>query len=213
MNLEDALPRGVELADDVSPADWVLEGLRPWGREGVPVTSLVPKRFESYARIQHVEDAEGSLPEVQMRALTEVLGEFTTAARRCWFCIWDGWGFWFTGSHGMLMSPYNAERAGEYERVSEERDRIMRQAPLVKAQARDYFLFSGPLPAAESLVEWEGPQIWWPDDRAWCVGTDIDLRDTYVAGSAECIERLVETAGLDATEVAPEDDVNELHKW
>ena len=27
------------------------------------------------------------------------------------------------------------------------------------------------------------PSIWWPEDRAWCVATDIDLFDTYVGGS------------------------------
>jgi hypothetical protein len=36
-----------------------------------------------------------------------------------------------------------------------------------------------------------GPSIWWPDDRAWCVATEIDFRWTYVAGSRELVDALV----------------------
>jgi hypothetical protein len=36
----------------------------------------------------------------------------------------------------------------------------------------------------------EAPTIWWPDDRAWCVGSDVDLMTTYVGGSVDAIEAL-----------------------
>ena len=35
------------------------------------------------------------------------------------------------------------------------------------------------------------PNIWWPEDHAWCVATDIDLFDTYVGGSRECIKAIL----------------------
>src|SRR5690349_23203664 len=40
--------------------------------------------------------------------------------------------------------------------------------------------------------------LWWPDDRAWCVVTDIDLTSTYVGGSAGCIGELLAHTGLEA---------------
>ena len=40
--------------------------------------------------------------------------------------------------------------------------------------------------------------IWWPEDRAWCVATDIDLCDTYVGGSRECIEAVLSSPKLEA---------------
>ena len=42
------------------------------------------------------------------------------------------------------------------------------------------------------------PSIWWPEDRAWCVATDIDLFDTYVGGSEECIEAVLSNPDLEA---------------
>ena len=35
------------------------------------------------------------------------------------------------------------------------------------------------------------PNFWWPEDRAWCVASDIDSYDTFVAGSQSCIEAVL----------------------
>jgi hypothetical protein len=51
-----------------------------------------------------------------------------------------------------------------------------------------------------TTFEGDGPNIWWPDDRAWCIASDIDLATTYVGASARCIERLL---GADRLEVLP----------
>ena len=74
----------------------------------------------------------------------------------------------------------------------------------MKAPGRDYLLFRGPIDAAltftvgESPFWGDSPNIWWPEDRAWCVATDIDLFDTYVAGSRECIDAVLSAPGLEA---------------
>jgi len=48
-------------------------------------------------------------------------------------------------------------------------------------------------------IDWgDSPNIWWPEDRAWCVATDIDLYDTYVGGSQECIEAVLGNLELEA---------------
>ena len=47
----------------------------------------------------------------------------------------------------------------------------------------------------------QSANLWWPDDRAWFVATDIDLMTTYVGGSAACIADLVSAAGLEAAVV------------
>jgi hypothetical protein len=48
---------GLELADDVSAADWLDDALQPWTRPGddgsVWVASFVPDRYEAFARILH----------------------------------------------------------------------------------------------------------------------------------------------------------------
>jgi hypothetical protein len=51
------LDLGLELADDVSAADWLDDALRPWTRPGddgpVWVASFVPDSYEAFARILH----------------------------------------------------------------------------------------------------------------------------------------------------------------
>src|SRR3712207_3800784 len=54
----------------------------------------------------------------------------------------------------------------------------------------------------------QSANLWWPADRAWLVVTDIDLRSTYVGGSAACIADLLATPGLEAAPATPHDRVN-----
>jgi hypothetical protein len=41
------------------------------------------------------------------------------------------------------------------------------------------------------------PNLWWPDDRAWIVVTEIDYAWTYVGGSARLVERLLASNKLE----------------
>jgi hypothetical protein len=67
---------------------------------------------------------------------------------------------------------------------------------------RSYLLFEGPIDAAGELggwVDWGGerefiqqqPSLWWADDHAWCVATEIDFEFTHVGGSRELIDNLL----------------------
>jgi len=55
---------------------------------------------------------------------------------------------------------------------------------------RRYLVHVGPLSDLPSW-RWEGPNLWWPDDRAWFVASEIDLVATYVGGSAAAIAELL----------------------
>jgi hypothetical protein len=44
----------------------------------------------------------------------------------------------------------------------------------------------------------DGPNIWWPDDRAWCVASEIDLPYTYVGGEQGLIEEILTHPALEA---------------
>ena len=44
-------------------------------------------------------------------------------------------------------------------------------------------MLSGPIEAvAESMFSlgWQTPNLWWSDERSWCVATEIDLNTTYI---------------------------------
>ena len=222
-------PKGVEYVADVSPARWVQDRLRDFAT----VRALVPESYPAYARIFHPayrspkeerpvrwseiaawtgrtvhpmmqferiailemyrnpswgwRPGNGSIPEAECRTLIEVLKHFTATPDRCWFCLWEGYGD---------INPRLYDRAR------------------VKAPGRDHLLFRGPL---ESVMKFAGedqefglhipPSIWWPDDRAWCVATDVDLPHSYVGGSEECIEALLARPELEALPARLDDAV------
>jgi hypothetical protein len=65
---------------------------------------------------------------------------------------------------------------------------------LLGRRGRTYFLLSGHVSAAERFrfgEHWfQSPNVWWPDDRAWLVHTEIDYHSTYVGGSRGLVEEL-----------------------
>jgi len=230
-------PAGARLAwsDDVGQADWIGPRLVPFG-SGV-VTSVVPGGFPAYARILHpAEDPDTgdrlvrweavsawsgmplrgdsqfhsvALPPVRpaspapwsgqgpqrgtmyppdAEVLAELLRAWTTTPDRCWFCLWDGYG-WIA----------------------------VRDGPRVRLPARDYLLYRGPVEAAVAAVGLAGHQqtanLWWPEDREWCVATEIDLSWTYVGGEAGLIERLVSNDRIEALPAGPQDHVGGVEDW
>jgi hypothetical protein len=215
------LPPGVELQDDVSPAEWVAAGLRKSGPAAWPVASVVPEGFDSYARIQHEHDGdptqvEGTIPATQMASLMPVLADFTTTPETTWFAMWEGKGSWYYGSHSYTVfdGPEREETLARLDAISLERDRIMRAAAKFEASGENYFLFRGPLSAAASLGfdDWlhDTANFWWPEDRAWCVGTNIDVPESYVGGTEPLTERLMDVPGLNASQVSPDQDLRKL---
>ena len=228
-------PHGLEFLEDVSEARWVEESVSEFGR----VRALAPERFPAYARVFHPayldtglpvrwstvaswtgrtvhplmqferiadlsEDPEylykdppwgslpehGSIPEPECRTLVSVLREFTSTPEECFFCLWEGYG--------------NIDT------------RLYKASSRVRSPGRDYLLFRGPLDAVTSFLNrvdgfWgDSPNIWWPKDRAWCVATDIDLFDSYVGGTEDCIKAILNNPALEALPTTPDARVDLL---
>ena len=222
---EKLAPDGVEFLEDKSEARWVEASLSEFGTvrallpEGFPAYARVfhpfhlddnqeqPVRWSTvaewtgrtvhplmnYIRIANLREGppygyqdppwgrspqEGSIPERECRTLLDVLRGFTSTPERCYFGLWEGYG-------------YLAQ--GQYKKSSR-----------VKGEGRNYLLFRGPIEGVLTFLAGEHPfwgdtpSIWWPADRAWCVATDIDLYDTYVGGSEECIEAILNHPELEA---------------
>ena len=74
-------------------------------------------------------------------------------------------------------------------------------------------LFTGSLEAATDLGWWpapdwfdaQSPNLFWPADRSWCVGTEIDLDSTLVAGSTVLVEAVLADPELETWPVEPGD--------
>jgi hypothetical protein len=226
---------GLPVVEDVAAGVWISSGRRR-GEPGT-VSALVPAVFPAYARVLHPavryvgdddidvpwaevaahngtvahphmqwhcvtggwdyltsdsqppvwDDApsEGHLPVAVAARLAAVLARHTTTPDDCLFGRWAGFGF----DDGALAGvPQLLLRGGQ-------------DLVLVRGTVADAVRNLAPEPHEQSA------NLWWPADQAWCVVTDIDLRSTYVGGSAACIDELLGTAGLEVAPAAPHDRV------
>ena len=214
------LPASVQPVQDTSLFGWIEQRVRPRIRGEARVYFLLPDGFAAYARILHpayqraaddpvrwseiaaqvgttlhpgadfeklagsrIDDwdqpFQGQLPEVQARELVGILQQFT-ASRRCLFAIWEGQG-------GM--------------------DNLWQGAVSLRLPGRVYGIFGGTLGSALELLN-QGvlcprPSLWWPEDRAWFVGTGIDELSTFVGGSRACIDGIL-ASRMETFEVSPD---------
>lgn len=209
---------------DVSPADWIRSRMHEQPHD---VGSMVPSGFEAYARVFHPVELGhglrerwsdiarrndriahremqfhliriprgqpgpkgykpgdgprwGHLPIEERRVLVELLRGATTTPDRCWFCLWEGYG--------------GLDDGGVSARVTRPH--------------RAYLLYTGPIERALEPIDRhfdQSPAMWWPDDRAWFVATEIDFAWTYVGGSGQLIEALVSEPRLEALRAEPTD--------
>jgi hypothetical protein len=172
-------------SDEVEAAAWIGPRLLPF--RDARIGSVVPTGFEAYVRSDpHLE-------------LVDVLRRHTSTPDRCWFCLWDGYGY-LHGPPAVAYLYFWPEDVPESERLPPPQPPKPRlQKSRVRLPGRDYLLFTGPV---EQGAGWDdGPNLWWPDDHAWCVASEIDLDYTLVGGSAALRDALLE---IGAEEVSPE---------
>jgi hypothetical protein len=146
----------------------------------------------------------GSLPLELARALVSVLRDRTTTPERCWFAAWEGWG-----------DPVFATIGGSNDAPTPPPWTVIERpkGPTLKIPGRGYYIGRGPLTAALETVygvvqHYQSPSIWWPDDRAWCVATEVDFDWTYVGGSTECIAAVLRHPDLEALPARLSDGVH-----
>ena len=227
-----------ELVDDVAPAAWVARRLVPCGPGDPVARAgrTMPAGFAAYARVFHpayVHDPDGarpvrwaavaarhgravhplmqfhriagipeaniyqqppwgsppergSLPAAEGAALARTLRPFTATPGRCYFALWEGF--------GMIDEP-----------------RRRRPVSLKIAAGEDYLLLRGPLEIGVNLNKPGSEQsanLWWPDDRAWCVATGIDFTETLVGGSESCIAQVLHNPDLEALPITLDADMS-----
>lgn len=162
----------------------------------VPGREVPPSPWDGEPRL-------GTLSSAQATALAELLAGRTTAREACWFCLWEGYGY-LTGASSSQTAWKEASPSQRPRRQPRWHLRLPHPRPIgnlpdrrrVRLPNRDYLLFRGPLSKGEG---WEdGPNLWWPDDHAWCVASEIDLPCTYVGGPQELIDAVVGHPAIEA---------------
>ena len=220
-------PASVHPLADIAPAAWLTERTRPMGRgsDRVLLWSIIPEGYPSYARLLHpayvqgedtpIRWAEiaarnsntvhplmqfgrlsgsddpyacpswadqpfvGQLPEAEAKSIVLVLRSFTTTPEQCYLLVWEG--------YGGIEQIYPASEK-------------------LVLPHRSYLAYTGSIDSVlELCVQGNmlmGPNLWWPEDRAWIVATEIDFMETYIGGSAECINQLLSGPDLEAFPVS-----------
>jgi hypothetical protein len=221
----------MRIASNAQAALWIPTRLHPFAQD---VGSVIPEGFPAYARvlhpcyhgtadgneipvrwghvaaannrtitaeIQHLDSSAeptrlslsgealwdrpprfGSIPREMALRLATILISHTQTPDLCWFAVWEGWGDL---------------------RIRQDR------GPTLSVPGRNLLLLQGAVGdvlTTLSNVDWSyrSPNLWWPDDRAWCVATEIDFTWSYVGGSSACIEQVLTDPDLEALPTKPE---------
>lgn len=215
-------------------AAWLKTSMEKfWGRNDNAnyVAAIIPAGFESYARILHpgsikpegrevswaeiaarfgytphaqmqwhaitesIHPAEaarlnppsaGNLPRKHAQELVEILGDHTGTPQDCYFAIWDGWGL-------PVLDALTSKTAN------------------LRLPHRSYHLSQDPIGFALQSISpltWQSANMWWPEDRAWCVAIEVDLMWTYVGGRSACINAILADNRLEAWPATPDDRVD-----
>lgn len=128
--------------------------------------------------------------------LSRILEGFTSTPDECWFCLWEG--------INIIRLSDGTEGSQQVHLVPPEG----RGGPTVRLPfSRNYHLFEGPARNVNDPPfgdEWGlTPNIWWPEDRAWVVVTEIDFAWTYVGGKEDLIGRLLREPALEVIRCDP----------
>jgi hypothetical protein len=127
---------------------------------------------------------EGSVDPESYAELIAILKTHTNTPDVCWYGVWEGYG---------------------YIRES------FKKAPKFFLPGRSYHLLEGALTLPPvSFCDgsfFQSANIFWPDDRAWCVASEIDFNSTYIAASEKAIQDLLTNFPGELFQVVPEERV------
>ena len=117
----------------------------------------------------------GSPPAEERTVLVDLLRPHTTTPDRCWLAAWEGSGVDDGGVDARLELPN-----------------------------RSYLLAGGSVELASASVlprpMDQSYNLWWPEDRAWFVSTEVDYAWTYVGGTRALVDELLVDGRLEVLE-------------
>ena len=136
--------------------------------------------------------------------------------------MWEGHGFDRTTTHVAWSDPpiddparlardeYRAQLRDEDERRRASIGAALGDVPRFDLPNRTYYLLEGSVSAVtrlrypDSMNDWRNPDLYWPDDRRWFVGTDVDFWSLYIGGDRDLIDDLVSSVPTSAEIVTPD---------
>lgn len=171
---------------------------------------------------ESTEPLEGSLDGPTLTVLRDLLGEHTTTPRTCWFALWDGYGgqppHWREAPvlalparrYHLFQGPLAdvVEVSIEFECAGIEFYNLghFTLSHASTGTTEDPHRMADQFRALGSL---QSPNLWWSDDRAWVVATEIDFDSTLVAGSDALIDQITLAPEIEAFRIAADDSLHD----
>lgn len=181
---------------------------------------------------------EGELDREQLAALVAVLRGFTdpdalTAA--FWSgSSWEGGqvlAVWVPGRRAFwwrvpalrrVLMLRQMRRVGRDLPTGPDIDPAVLAGPRLELPAREHFLLAGSLDDVAALAAGTAtadvspfrpgsrtPSLLWPDDRTWCVATEVDFDSTLVGGTRDLVDAVLADPVLEAVAVGPDDSLGD----
>lgn len=209
----------VAAAPSGAPASWVRGACRG---AVFTVGSLVPDAYPAVLRIEAPPSNDRFWPNYrELFGTIASIGErHTSSVEPAWFAIWEGHGFDTGTRHITWRGPVD-EATGEW--LEQERARLrdenerrnaairseLGSVPRFALPRRTYYLMTGPVSAVTELRNpasadaWQRPDLFWPDDRAWFVATDVDFWSLFVGGDDDFLAELADGVPTPSEMVPP----------
>lgn len=144
-----------------------------------------PRQPASSAQPFLAAPADGRLAPDTLAELCDLLASHTAAPERCYFGVWEGYGWVGPGARfaAHLDLPERTQHMfrGSLSRVQE-----------IGSQVGGFF-------------RQESPSLMFPADRSWFVATEVDFDSTYLGGSQELVDAVVADQRLEAWPVSATD--------
>jgi hypothetical protein len=181
-----------------------IHSLVQWGKLNSGASEASPSEIEPPLR--------GRFDSSRFAQLCKLLMEHEVAQAEWWhFAFWIGWA-WSAPLRPVGPAPGKSRTATGSARLPSIDEDELRRPLLRLAGGRDYRILSAP-PLMSTLFdrqdspwgELSTPNLMWPPDRSWCLGTEIDFDSTIVGGSDLLIGDLLRSPDLEAWKVGPDD--------
>ncbi|MDN4483880.1 hypothetical protein [Demequina lignilytica] len=169
---------------------------------------------------------DGWLEPALLARLAPLLAAGTSTPDDAVLAVWEGWGNLRPDS-GMVVIAWEGDGEAppaavpEPPAVSPEVTRALTDPHLLRLPGRTYLRITCALSELEDPdwgfelgIGWSrtwgrdpSPQLIWPRDRAWVLGTEIDLDSTLVGGSRALIDAILADDAFEAFEVTADSDL------
>jgi hypothetical protein len=179
--------------------------------KGVPLrTTTRFEELESTAPMHYRQSPRvGTLQRDELEALVKLLAPFTSTPHSCWFGVWEGYG-WMQGPPAIAV--FGRPEARRRSLQAELEALAAPAGPRVQIPGRSLALYSGQIEEAAAFCEpptSQSPNLWWPDDHAWCVASEIDFHSTYLGGAQSLVDEVLRHEELEALPATPTDRITD----